>query len=106
MGPVSWTRRGQLGTLGHGSLDLLLESDGSLLGRQRWEIGSKQVSGELLQERVVEVVGHDEALGRVARLAGVVESRSHRGHDGGVEVVGAQQNEGVGPASSSTTFFK
>jgi hypothetical protein len=38
------------------------------------------------------------ALGRVARLAGVVQSRGHRGCGGGVEVSGAQQDERVGPA--------
>ena len=50
---------------------------------------------ELLEERLVELVDHDEALRRVARLAGVLEPRAHGRLDGGVEVVGAQEDERI-----------
>ena len=51
--------------------------------------------GELLEERLVELVDDDEPLGRVAGLAGVVEARGDGGLDGRVEVVGAEQDERV-----------
>ena len=53
---------------------------------------------ELLEERLVQVVDDDEPLGRVARLAGVVEARVDGGLHRAVEVVGRQQDERVRPA--------
>ena len=52
---------------------------------------------ELREEVVVELVGDDEPLGRVAGLAGVVEAGVGRRLDGLVEVA-AEQDERVGPA--------
>ena len=50
---------------------------------------------ELLEEGLVQLVGDDEALGRVAGLAAVVEAGVDRVLHGGVEVVGREQDEGV-----------
>ena len=52
--------------------------------------------GEPLDERLVQVLGHDEPLGGVAGLTGVVEPRVDGGFHGGVEVVGGQHDERVG----------
>ncbi len=54
-----------------------------------------ELRGELLEERVVELVGDDEPLGRVARLPAVVEACVDRGLHRRVEVVGGEQDEGV-----------
>ena len=54
-----------------------------------------QRGGELLQERLVQLVDDDEPLGGVAGLAGVLQARADRRLDGGVEVVGAQQDERI-----------
>ena len=71
----------------------------AVLGRgrvARLDLG--ELRRELLEERVVELVDDDEPLGRVAGLAAVVEARVDRGLHGGVEVVGREQDEGVGAA--------
>ena len=86
-------------------LDLLLEPVGGGRRRQRADrraLGARvagldlgQRGGELLHERVVVVVEHDEALGGVARLAGVLQAPAHGGLDDRVEVVGLEHDERV-----------
>src|SRR5690606_28495890 len=51
--------------------------------------------GELLQERVVQLVRDDEPLGRVAGLPGVVQARVDGRTHGRVEVVRGQEDERV-----------
>ena len=96
------------GALRHGAVDLLLQALGGELGRERAEHGvvgdrvadlrAGHRGGELLDERLVQVVDDDEALGRVAGLAVVVQTSVDGGLHGGVEVVGGQQDERVGAA--------
>ena len=54
--------------------------------------------GELLDEVVVELVDDDHPLRAVARLAGVAHATADRGLHRGAEVVGVEQDEGVGAA--------
>ena len=83
--PVGRGRRGERAhrRVGRGRIARLDGGDG---GRQ------------LVDERLVEVVGDDEALGRVAGLAGVLEARRDGRLDDVVEVVGAEQDERIGAA--------
>ena len=97
----------QLRTARDGALELILEPVGRRRRGQRAHrgVGRGRIArldlrhggGQLVDERLVEVVGDNEALGRVARLAGVVEARRDRGADDAVEVVRAQQDERIRP---------
>ena len=91
-----------------GAVELVLQPLGGGERRQRAERGVgrgrvagrvlRQPGGELLEERLVQVVHHDEALGRVARLTAVVEACADRGLDRAIQVIGAEQDERVRPA--------
>ena len=94
-----------LGSLRDRAVELILQTLGGGRGRQRADLGVVgrrvprlgllHLRGELLQEVVVEVVGDDEPLRGVARLARVVQAGVDGGLDGLVEVAGAQQDERV-----------
>ena len=94
--------------LGDRPIELILEGLGSRRRRQRSDLGALggRVPGlggrhrgrELLEEIVVELVGDDEPLRRVAGLAGVVEAGADRGLDRFVEVLGSEQDERIGAA--------
>ena len=78
--------------------DLLLEPLGGGQRRQRRRLLAEHLGGEPRDELVVELLGDDEALAGVAGLAGVLHASGDGGVDGGVEVVGAEHEERVGPA--------
>lgn len=97
---VALTATDQRRAAGDGLLHLGLQPlGGGERGERRDAVALRQrQSGDLLHETVVEVLGHDEALGRVAGLAGVVEPGIDGGLDRTVEIIGGQQHERVGPA--------
>src|SRR5207342_761868 len=88
--------------------DLILEAVGRDLRGQRPALGltlaritllhSGERGRELLEERLVELVDHDEPLRAVARLARVVDPRGDSVLDRLVEVVSTEDDEGVGAA--------
>ena len=92
-----------------GAVDLLGEAVGGGSRRERAEPGRRPTSGRRAATPVIaavnfsrngsySVVDDDEALGRVAGLAAVVEAGGDGGLDGRVEVVGRQQDERIGAA--------
>ncbi len=93
------------GAVGHGTVDLLQQADQGRLRGQRAQRGFfvQRVAGlqcaqrglELLEELVGELVGHDEALGGTAGLAGVVHPAPDRPLDGRLQVGVVQHDERV-----------
>ena len=72
--------------------------DGRIRRRRIARLDRGQRGGELLHERLIELVGDDETLGRVAGLAGVLEAGVDRLLDRRIHVVGAEQDERIGTA--------
>ena len=97
MGTLAFAVGHQFRAVGHRAVDLLAETFGGRHRGQRGQSlrGRQHLLGELGQELVVDVGGDDEAFGRIAGLAGVLETPGDGRIDSRIEVVGAQHDERV-----------
>ena len=97
-----------MGAVGDSPVDLLGQPFcGGRRGQRSKAFGDlHHLLGEQIDEVVIQSGNHDEPLGGVTGLAGVLEPSGHGGIDGGIKVIGAEDDKRVGSAEFEHHFLE